>query len=333
MMLYVVSPLFASSMSLDEGSRFQNWTQSFVMQLVAAYGGVVMMRLYLLVVPIVLNDNLVFFKGIADLNLFAQLAVVLAGAWAVSRGSSVIAGALSGNAAGAVLDADSTFGRTISDFMGASRLYNEIGRRRMNRDRRKSHEEANKATNNSKDSKNSDTESRKRDKAPKDDGQSTSAESTLNRLREKYDMNGGLEEQSKAREFETAELSSVAKMRSQMGLDNLAGENDKFDVDSLPDIAAQTSGRTRGSARTGGGAKTTGGTKTGDSTRTSNTNTVTGGGTRTSNTNTATGGGTGTSNTNTVTGGGTRTSNLHNSGKSGDFKNFFYSRFYICQNQ
>ena len=47
-LLYVVSPLFASSMSLDEGSRFQNWTQTFVMQLLAAYASVVMMRIYLL---------------------------------------------------------------------------------------------------------------------------------------------------------------------------------------------------------------------------------------------------------------------------------------------
>jgi hypothetical protein len=59
-----------------------------------------------------------------------------------------------------------------------------------------------------------------------------------------------------------------------MGLDNPAGENDKFDVDSLPDIAAQTSGRTSRGGKTTGGTKTTGGSKTGGTTSKTGTTTT-----------------------------------------------------------
>ena len=270
LMLYIVSPLFASSMVLDDGNRFQNWTQSFVMQLFSAYGGIVMMRVYMLIIPIIYNENFSFFDPLQTrsmFNMYGQLAIVLAGAWAVSRGSEVLSGALSGNAAAAVNDADSTFGRNISDFMGASRLYSEIGRLRQNRDRKKSQVDANKETNKSNDSdksQSSATESRNRSATPKDDGQSSSSTDSLNRLRNEYGLDGGANMDPKSKEFESNELSSVSQLRTNMGFDSPAGENDKFDVDSLPSVSKSRTSKTDGTKSTSktGGTKSTSKTST-----------------------------------------------------------------------
>ncbi|MBR5229593.1 MAG: hypothetical protein IKW01_01955 [Firmicutes bacterium] len=114
--LYVTSPLFASSMSLDEGARFQGWISSFIMQLLATFGCVVAMRIYLMMVPIVVGGDMDLFgdsnaSGFAaalGLEYTAYLFFLLGGAWAVSKANTLIVGVLSNNAASSVLEADST---------------------------------------------------------------------------------------------------------------------------------------------------------------------------------------------------------------------------------
>jgi hypothetical protein len=127
MTLYVTAPLFASSMSLDEGSRFQGWLSSFVMQLLGSFGCVVTMRLYLLMVPIITSKEFNFFQGenlggFVDglgLDYFAQLVFLLGGAWAVSKANTLIVGALSNNPASSVLEADSMAGGVAGKLTGA----------------------------------------------------------------------------------------------------------------------------------------------------------------------------------------------------------------------
>lgn len=101
-LLYITGPLFASSMSLDEGGKFQSWLQGFVLQLLGAFGSVFVMRIYLIIMPVLSSSAIVFFPNTegfwgTTINYMAQLILIIGGAFAVSRANSIIFGALSGN--------------------------------------------------------------------------------------------------------------------------------------------------------------------------------------------------------------------------------------------
>ena len=100
MLLYVIAPLFVSSMPLDEGQKFQNWIQSFIIQMCSGMGMVVSMRLYLIMIPVIISSDLVFFSGsgvwYSFLNMMARVLMILGGAWAVLKSSSLVAGILTG---------------------------------------------------------------------------------------------------------------------------------------------------------------------------------------------------------------------------------------------
>ena len=273
MMLYIVSPLFASAMSLDEGSRFQNWVQSFVMQLLAAYASVVMMRLYLMMVPIVVNNELHFFSPSSfsnHLDIYGQLLFVLAGAWAVYQGGNLISGALVGNAASAFQSADSTMGGTVDSLIGVGRLGKMIDRHKRRKDSQRSHEKAHEKTQQKADQSHNESM-----KAMKDlqtaiegrdsgrtnnvsDGRYNSAEkASLDKMRKEFGFSnegdGGKGSSVDSTEH-AIESSHLNKMRADMGLDN-PDTPDNFNLDALPDL-----GRGKGKAGTKGNTGSTGNT-------------------------------------------------------------------------
>lgn len=118
MLLYLVAPLFASSMPIDDGSKWQSWTQAFVIQLFSGFGSVIAMRLYIIIIPVALSSDLVYFPGegvwFAVLNRMAQLLMVLGGAWAVLQSSSVITGILAGNPGMAAIQQEGRIGGMVT---------------------------------------------------------------------------------------------------------------------------------------------------------------------------------------------------------------------------
>ena len=118
MLLYLVAPLFASSMPIDDGSKWQSWTQAFVIQLFSGFGSVIAMRLYLIIIPLALSSDLVYFPGdgagFAVLNRMAQLLMVLGGAWAVLQASAVITGILAGNPGMAAIQQEGRIGGMVT---------------------------------------------------------------------------------------------------------------------------------------------------------------------------------------------------------------------------
>lgn len=131
-LLYITGPLFASSMSLDEGGKFQGWLQGFVLQLLGAFGTVFVMRIYLIIMPLLSSSAIVFFPNTegfwgTTINYMAQLVLIIGGAFAVSKANGIIFGALSGNsamAAGAQLAESSAMagGLTKMGAMKAAKL-------------------------------------------------------------------------------------------------------------------------------------------------------------------------------------------------------------------
>ena len=120
LLLYITSPLFVSSMPLDDGNKWQNWTQAFIIQLFSGFGMVIAMRLYLIIIPIVISSDLVFFAGsgvgYAVLNRMAQLTMVLGGAWAVLQAGGVITGILAGNPGMAAIQQEGRIGGMVTNW-------------------------------------------------------------------------------------------------------------------------------------------------------------------------------------------------------------------------
>lgn len=118
LLLYLTAPLFASTMPLDDGAKWQSWTQAFVIQIFSGFGLVIAMRLYLIIIPIVISRDLVFFAGsgtgVAILNRMAQLLMVLGGAWAVLQSGSVITGILAGNPGMAAIQQEGRIGGMVT---------------------------------------------------------------------------------------------------------------------------------------------------------------------------------------------------------------------------
>lgn len=117
-LLYLTAPLFASSMPVDEGAKWQSWTQAFVIQLFSGFGLIIAMRLYLIIIPVVISSDLVFFAGTgawyATLNRMAQLLMVLGGAWAVLQSGDVITGILAGNPGMAAIQQSGRIGSMVT---------------------------------------------------------------------------------------------------------------------------------------------------------------------------------------------------------------------------
>lgn len=117
LLLYITAPLFAASMPMDDGSKWQSWTQAFVIQLFSGFGIIIAMRLYLIIIPVVISSDLVFFAGTgtgtALLNRMAQLLMVLGGAWAVLQSGSVITGILAGNPGMAAIQQEGQIGSKV----------------------------------------------------------------------------------------------------------------------------------------------------------------------------------------------------------------------------
>ena len=117
LLLYITAPLFVASMPMDDGSKWQSWTQAFIIQLFSGFGIIIAMRLYLIIIPVILSSDLVFFAGSgadsAMLNRMAQLLMVLGGAWAVLQSGSVIIGILAGNPGMAAIQQEGQIGSKV----------------------------------------------------------------------------------------------------------------------------------------------------------------------------------------------------------------------------
>ncbi len=96
--LFCVSPPIVALMPLDEGAAYKNWTKAFVGKTLAAYGGVLAINFFYMLVPVLQTinvfDNVSF--GIINMtgvfNYFAQLIMIIAGAVSLSSISGMISG-------------------------------------------------------------------------------------------------------------------------------------------------------------------------------------------------------------------------------------------------
>ena len=115
LLLYISAPFFVSSMPLDDGQKFQAWRSAFIVKLISGFGSVMAMRLYLMLVPVVMDGKLVFFED-AGTNYLAQILFILAGAFAVMKATSLLSNIVAGTPGAAAR------GEELGSFLGGAVL-------------------------------------------------------------------------------------------------------------------------------------------------------------------------------------------------------------------
>ena|GEM_PF-887860 len=97
LLLYVVSPVSAATIPIDDGGRFRIWREMLIAKILGAFGIILSMNIFFLVIPQI--NNIRFF-GNSFHNGLTGLLFTIGGAFSVTKANMVIA-QLTGNNAGA----------------------------------------------------------------------------------------------------------------------------------------------------------------------------------------------------------------------------------------
>lgn len=105
LLLYIVSPLFVSTIPLDDGIIFSKWRELFVAKFFSGFGVIFSMRYYLLLVPAIANNRLCLYRmdlpNAVMINNILKMFLIIGGAWAVYKSQHLIMQILNPEAAAA----------------------------------------------------------------------------------------------------------------------------------------------------------------------------------------------------------------------------------------
>ncbi len=74
-LLYVVAPLFVSTMTIDEGELFKKWREMFLAKLVCCIGPILTMRLVLIMIPFLMGDGILMTPKDSIMNITVNVVV------------------------------------------------------------------------------------------------------------------------------------------------------------------------------------------------------------------------------------------------------------------
>lgn len=90
LVLYMVSPFFVAMMPLDEGEMFNKWKDLFIAKFFSAFGSVFAMRIYMLVIPVIVNGGINLYPSNANIAMFLKNILILGGAWAFYKSQHML---------------------------------------------------------------------------------------------------------------------------------------------------------------------------------------------------------------------------------------------------
>ena len=90
--LFVIAPLPMSASPLDDGERFKMWREQTINKFITAYGGILALNIFSLMIPMIANINFFSVGGTGDnlVNGIARLLFIIGGAFACRRGMVLI---------------------------------------------------------------------------------------------------------------------------------------------------------------------------------------------------------------------------------------------------
>ena len=91
-LLFVISPLPMSASPLDDGERFKMWREQTINKFITAYGGLLALNIFSLMLPMIANINFFSMGGAGGniVNGIARLLFLIGGAFACRRGMVLI---------------------------------------------------------------------------------------------------------------------------------------------------------------------------------------------------------------------------------------------------
>ncbi len=114
MLLYIASPFFVATIPLDDGAKFEEWKNMFIAKLFSGFGMLIGMKLYIILVPIIMNSNLEL-STINFVNMGLKVLFVLGGAFAIYKSNSLLMQILNVQASyGEMATAQAGFGLVMS---------------------------------------------------------------------------------------------------------------------------------------------------------------------------------------------------------------------------
>lgn len=99
-LLYLISPISISTIPLDEGNRFRVWKDMLISKIVSAYGVILVMNLFFLIIPIVYQID---FFGNNFQNGIVYILFLIGGSFAVTKASRLISQLTGGQQSGGEL--------------------------------------------------------------------------------------------------------------------------------------------------------------------------------------------------------------------------------------
>lgn len=90
LLLYLISPFFASTIPLDDGITFARWRELFIAKFFSGFGMIFAMKFYLMIVPLIADSDLVLYDGVPIINMILQVFLIIGGAWSVFKSQSLI---------------------------------------------------------------------------------------------------------------------------------------------------------------------------------------------------------------------------------------------------
>ena len=97
--LYIICPFFVSMMPLDEGEKFKKWKELFFGKLFGGYGSILGMKIYLMLIPFIMGNQIVWGSSSNDSAYLMKLLFVVGGAWATFKLGPMVTGLISAEAA------------------------------------------------------------------------------------------------------------------------------------------------------------------------------------------------------------------------------------------
>lgn len=119
--LYVVGPMFAATMPLDEGKMYKKWKDTFISKFFAGFGPIIGMRLYMSILPIICSGKIMFTTQNGMLNSIIQLLFVIGGAYTVYKSQSLFMKILNPEAA-MQEEMNSGMGMMLAGFAGSAAM-------------------------------------------------------------------------------------------------------------------------------------------------------------------------------------------------------------------
>ena len=94
LLLYLVSPLYVSTIPLDDGAIFARWRELFIAKFFSGFGSIFAMKYYLMVVPYFTSSNLILYDSKLPngtiIDNVLRVFLIVGGAWAVYHGQTLI---------------------------------------------------------------------------------------------------------------------------------------------------------------------------------------------------------------------------------------------------